>query len=54
MVCPYDDSIEWTPLTDPSGPGGIIFFSLFVLGLDLALFSYQWKKLNEKDTFMSG
>ena len=54
MICPYDNTIAWTPLEQPSGFGGIIFFSILVCGLDLALFCYQWKKLGESDTFMSG
>jgi len=39
-------------LNEPAGPGGIIFFTIVALGIDIALFCYQWKKINENDTFM--
>lgn len=40
LVCPYNDDLEWKPMAEPSGPGGMIFFSIVALGLDLALFCY--------------
>jgi len=51
LVCPYDDSIEWTPLKEPSGPGPMIVFVCVVVGTQFALFITQWKKLSEKDYF---
>ena len=47
LVCPYDDSIEWKSLQAPKGSGGFIAVILVILGLQLTLFCYQWRKINE-------
>jgi len=39
-VCSYDDSIEWTTLSAPAGPGGFIFLIIVILGAQLGVFVY--------------
>lgn len=47
LVCPYDDSIPWTPLKEPAGAGGTIFGFLFGYAVCLGAFCYYWRKINE-------
>lgn len=52
LVCPFDEDAKWRPLDEPSGHGGFVFFIIVMLGLDIAAFTYQLRKIDEKDTFL--
>lgn len=46
LVCPYDDTIAWTKMKEPSGAGGFFFFMVLVIVADICLFCVQWRKVN--------
>lgn len=51
LICPYHDDIEWTPMVEPSGTGGMKFLIFLVVAGTIGSVVYHWRKIDSKDTF---